>query len=148
MEANNLKGYLSKLNQEKNSKQKRMRGKEKRLTIILSEYDFRRLKYISKILTTQTSVFAREIILEALSDAELIIGLSEFDIELTEFTNADGEQDFGHSQSDYGDYINAVGDDELSDDDFSEVAATSNDSLDKLKNKLLIIRNGNVNSTE
>jgi hypothetical protein len=116
-ETSSVSDYLKRLNEEKNAKQKRIRGKEKRITIILSEYDSRRLKYIANHFSAQTSVFARELLVQALNDSEIITGLSEYGTDTDVYTDEKGEEVWYYKQSDYGRYINSVGDDELPDDD-------------------------------
>jgi len=94
------------------AKNKRARGEEKRLTVVLSDYDHRRLKYISDKLGESAGAFARNILVAALDDAEKLLKLEEHDPE-PRGTDVHGD-DF-YRLSDYGHYINNAADD-LEDD--------------------------------
>jgi len=111
----NVNDYLKKMADEVASKKKRSRGTEKRLTVVLSEYDARRLKYISKMLGETSGALARNLIVQALDDAEKILNLDEWEDEPT------GMDEYGNvmfERSEYGSYINhATGDDDEESDD-------------------------------
>lgn len=131
MGENNVRSYFSKLEKEKKEREKRSKGGDKRLTVVLSDYDFRRLKYIAKHFGELNSVFARNIILEALADAEKFLDLEEYDNDFPIFyTDEDGEQKVEFDLSSYGQYINGISsteEDEEEDggsDNQSEVSAT------------------------
>jgi hypothetical protein len=107
---------LSSMKQEKANKEKRNRGKEQRFTVTLSEYDFRRLKYIAKDLGLLRSTFARKILIEALNDAEKVLGLTEYDYERPEII--DGEEFY--PQTEYGRYLEFGGNDDGDEDEGDE----------------------------
>lgn len=110
----NVNDYLKKMADEVASKKKRARGTEKRLTVVLSEYDARRLKYISKMLGETSSAFARNLIVQALDDAEKVLYLREYE---DEPMGLDADGDPIYSRSEYGMYVNHVSSDDDDDSD-------------------------------
>lgn len=54
---------------------KRSKGKEGRFTVVLSEYDDKRLSYIASKFGDPKSTLARELIIGALTEAEKVLGL-------------------------------------------------------------------------
>lgn len=121
----NLTDYIQKMADEAFAKTKRNRGTEKRLTVILSDYDHRRLKYISEKLGEPASTFARNLIMQALTDAERILHLDELD---DMAIGEDDDGDFIYPYSDYGNYINRTNqyanDDTDDDDDTDDTEST------------------------
>ncbi|MFF2886696.1 hypothetical protein [Paenibacillus sp. NPDC057967] len=99
----NLNNYLQKMADEVTAKNKRARGEEKRLTVVLSDYDHRRLKFISDKLGESAGAFARNIIVEALNDAEKVLKLDEYE---PEPIGTDMFGDDVYRYSDYGNFIN------------------------------------------
>ena len=110
----NVNEYLTKKANEILENKKRSRGSEKRLTIILSEYDYRRLKFISDILSEPVSAFARNLIAQALSDAEKVLKLQETEDEPSDFDPEIGPL---YEYTKYGAFINSTGNIDGDDED-------------------------------
>jgi hypothetical protein len=98
---------IKKMKQEKEEQEKRNRGTEKRFTVVLSEYDYRRLNYISKELGAVRSSLARQLIVQALNDAEKALGLEEWILDDGASYGEDGEV---YVLGRYGKYINEISD--------------------------------------
>lgn len=100
----NVMSLFSRMDEERKAKQKRSKGQEKRLTVVLSDYDFRRLKFIANHFEELPSVFARNLLLESLKDAEDFLDLDE--VEEGTMSWIGDEPVFDYSE--YGKYINGV----------------------------------------
>lgn len=105
-----VRDYIKRQLKEKEMRDKRNAGEEKRFTITLSEYDYLRLAYISKTLGLKRSTFSRNIILQALLGAEEVMGLEEM--------RADVHNGDFIEFTDYGYFINGLAGDE--EDEISE----------------------------
>ncbi|GMK47596.1 hypothetical protein PghCCS26_47260 [Paenibacillus glycanilyticus] len=68
--------FIEKKIREMEENTKRSKGKERRFTVVLSEYDFKRLTFITGMLSEPKSALAREFIVGALDDAELALKLT------------------------------------------------------------------------
>lgn len=68
--------FIEKKIKEVEENTKRSKGKERRFTVVLSEYDFKRLTFITNILSEPKSALAREFIIGALDDAEAALKLT------------------------------------------------------------------------
>ena len=112
----NVARLLEQLKREKTYKSRREQGKDQRATTMISEYDYRRLKFIAAQLGVLRSTFIRKVLIEALNDAEAVLNLqvnsSEVDEHLTELL---GEPIF--EMTDYGKYLHESRSDEEDDDD-------------------------------
>lgn len=108
MEGNksNVFSLFQRMDEERKTKQKRSKGKDKRLTVVLSEYDFRRLSYIAREFEELPSVFARSLLLESLKDAEKFLELVEYDEKGTGYNEFLGEVIYDYTE--YGEYVNGL----------------------------------------
>ncbi|TCM89656.1 hypothetical protein EV294_112121 [Paenibacillus sp. BK033] len=68
--------FIEKKIKEMEENTKRSKGKERRFTVVLSEYDFKRLTFMADRLSEPKSVLAREFIVGALDDAEAALNLT------------------------------------------------------------------------
>jgi hypothetical protein len=73
---NSVSTYLQQLIGDKVLLDLRKKGEEKRMTIILSEYDYNRLITVSDYFAEKPSIFARNLLNLSLDDAEKIIKLA------------------------------------------------------------------------
>lgn len=80
-----VKGFLQQLKKDKREKERR-KGKEQRFTVTLSEFDYRRLRYIANELGLNKSALVRQLLIQALNDAEKVFGLEEIDSDLEQST--------------------------------------------------------------
>ncbi|MEK3942496.1 hypothetical protein [Paenibacillus sp. FSL E2-0177] len=104
--------YFKRLAQDQRMREKRDRGEEKRITVVLSEYDYNRLAYIAKLSSLKRSTIAKNMIINALLSAEEVFGLSEY----VELEDSQGEPTGVLTK--YGEYINGrvIGDEAYEDD--------------------------------
>ncbi len=103
-ESSELTGYLKKMYDDKLEKEKRNKGKEKRFTVVLSEYDFKRLSFIASEFGEPKSTFARAIIIQSLADAEKILGLKEWETDKDTLIILGEDAEY---RTVYGEYLNS-----------------------------------------
>jgi hypothetical protein len=120
-----VSSFLLKKDKERAENKKRSRGKEKRITIILSEYDFRRLKYIAKHFGDLRSVLARNLIIESLADAEKILEFNEYDEGLLD--SLEEWEPMADAFTEYGRFINGLTEDDDSEEDGTDDSGESSD---------------------
>lgn len=107
-----LRQYIQQQAKEKELRDKRAKGKEKRFTVTLSEYDYRRLRFIAKRLGLLRTALTKNLLIQALNDAEDVLGLKEKN-------ESPNDRLLYGEFTDYGNFINELTEeeDDTSDDE-------------------------------
>jgi hypothetical protein len=103
--------FLQQMLREKAEKDKRSKGKEQRFTVAMSEYDYRRLRFIASELGEVRGAFVRNLLIQALNDAERALGLEGWTVD--EAASIEHHETM-YEKTYYGRYIN--GDIEMDDE--------------------------------
>lgn len=115
-DTSSVSSLIEQLKREKLYKDRRKQGKEQRVTAMLSEHDFKRLRYISKELGLIRSSFIRKVLIEALNDAERILGLHEQVVD-EGLTLSMGDGDTYYSFTEYGHFLRSNDEDDDNDEE-------------------------------